>query len=234
MNCGREEHITDAVLCAKFSVVDEGWDSPQNLHLIVLILSVLHWLGDAYNLYFVSYTGSALQYSGLCSTYLKFSFAIIYQSCSVSYLSRNEFLCFTDVHHIVHRKLWLMSSSCQYINFWTTFMYTTAEICWRVWGTPVNFNGFRVLAALLHGTLVVGVSQTAALNRGRHLYSVRRPSRALAHSNAAKTRKPLKLAGVSQTTGSISAASRPKFTILWGHLEETLLLNRFFDCRHVP
>ena len=27
-------------------------------------------------------------------------------------------------------------------------------------GTPGNFNGFRVLAALLHGTLVVGVSQT--------------------------------------------------------------------------
>jgi len=27
-------------------------------------------------------------------------------------------------------------------------------------GTPANFNGFRVLAALLHGTLVVGVSQT--------------------------------------------------------------------------
>jgi len=36
----------------------------------------------------------------------------------------------------------------------------TAEICWRVWGTPANFNGFRVLAALLHGTLVLGVSQT--------------------------------------------------------------------------
>jgi len=35
-----------------------------------------------------------------------------------------------------------------------------AEICWRVWGTPANFNGFRILAALLHGTLVVGVSQT--------------------------------------------------------------------------
>jgi len=29
-----------------------------------------------------------------------------------------------------------------------------------VWGTPANFNGFCVLAALLHGTLVVGVSQT--------------------------------------------------------------------------
>jgi len=38
-----------------------------------------------------------------------------------------------------------------------------AEIHWRVWGTPVNFNGFRVLAALLHGTLVVGVSQTLRL-----------------------------------------------------------------------
>ena len=29
-----------------------------------------------------------------------------------------------------------------------------------VWGTPAYFNGFRVLAALLHGTMVVGVSQT--------------------------------------------------------------------------
>ena len=35
-----------------------------------------------------------------------------------------------------------------------------AEICWRVCGTPANFNGFCILAALLHGTLVVGVSQT--------------------------------------------------------------------------
>jgi len=29
-----------------------------------------------------------------------------------------------------------------------------------VWGTPANFNGFRVLAALLHGSQVVSVSQT--------------------------------------------------------------------------
>jgi len=35
-----------------------------------------------------------------------------------------------------------------------------AEIASLVWGTPVNFNGFGVLAALLHGILVVGVSQT--------------------------------------------------------------------------
>jgi len=35
-----------------------------------------------------------------------------------------------------------------------------AEIVSLLWGTPANFNGFRVLAALLHGTPVVGVSQT--------------------------------------------------------------------------
>jgi len=36
----------------------------------------------------------------------------------------------------------------------------TAEIGSVVWGTPANFKGFRVLAALLHDTLVVGFSQT--------------------------------------------------------------------------
>jgi len=57
-----------------------------------------------------------------------------------------------------------------------------AEILSLVWCTPGNFNGFRILAALLHGTLVVGVSQTAVFNRGRHLYSAGRPARwALAH-----------------------------------------------------
>jgi len=40
------------------------------------------------------------------------------------------------------------------------FGLLAAEIRWRVWGTPANFNGCRVLAALLHGTVVVGVSQT--------------------------------------------------------------------------
>jgi len=54
-------------------------------------------------------------------------------------------------------------------------------------------------------------------------------------SNAAKTRNPLKFAGVPQTIGSISAASGPKFAILWSHVEEILLLNKFLsDCRYVP
>jgi len=52
----------------------------------------------------------------------------------------------------------------------------TVEIGSGVWGTPANFNWFRVLAALLHGSQVVGVSHTAALNRGCHLYSAGRPS----------------------------------------------------------
>ena len=54
------------------------------------------------------------------------------------------------------------------------------------------------------------------------------PTTGVPCSNAAKTRNPLKLAGMPQTTGSISAASGPKFTILWGHLEEILLLNKIF------
>ena len=54
-------------------------------------------------------------------------------------------------------------------------------------------------------------------------------------SNAAKMRNPLKLPGVHQTNERISAASGPKFTILWGRVEEILLLNKFFsDCRYMP
>jgi len=40
------------------------------------------------------------------------------------------------------------------------------------------------------------------------------PTTRMLCSNAAKTRNPLKLGGVPQTTGPISAASGPKFIIL--------------------
>ena len=40
------------------------------------------------------------------------------------------------------------------------FSPLAAEIDSVVWGTPANFNGFRVLASLLHGILLVGISQT--------------------------------------------------------------------------
>ena len=62
-----------------------------------------------------------------------------------------------------------------------------AEICWRGWGTLANFNGFRVLTALLHGSQLVSVQPVIPY-----------------------------------------LTSTPKFTILWGHLEEILLLNKFF------
>ena len=42
----------------------------------------------------------------------------------------------------------------------TSSALLAAEICWRVWGTSANFNGFRVLAALLHGIPVLGIIQT--------------------------------------------------------------------------
>jgi len=39
------------------------------------------------------------------------------------------------------------------------FSPPAAEI-WRVWGTPTNFNGFRVLAALLHRRRSTEVNKT--------------------------------------------------------------------------
>jgi len=54
------------------------------------------------------------------------------------------------------------------------------------------------------------------------------PTSRLPCSNAAKTWNPLKFAEVPQTRQQISAASGPKFTILWGHVEEILLCNIFF------
>jgi len=72
-------------------------------------------------------------------------------------------------------------------------------------------------------------------NIGRVLYSTPQslvtavtPNTGVRCSNAAKTRIPLKFAGVSQTRQRISAASEPKFTILWGHVKKILLLNKSF------
>jgi len=36
----------------------------------------------------------------------------------------------------------------------------TAEIGWQVWGTRTNFNGFRILASLLHRRRSTKVNQT--------------------------------------------------------------------------
>jgi len=47
-------------------------------------------------------------------------------------------------------------------------------------------------------------------------------------SNAAKMRNQLKFAWVPQMVEPISAVSGPKFTILRGHVEDILMLNKFF------
>jgi len=45
------------------------------------------------------------------------------------------------------------------------FGLLAAEIFSLVWGTAGNFKGFLVLAALLRGTLVVGVSQLCGVEQ---------------------------------------------------------------------
>jgi len=54
------------------------------------------------------------------------------------------------------KQQYLLQISHNIVNFGLL----AAEIGPVVWGTPANFNGFRVLAALLHRATVVGVSQT--------------------------------------------------------------------------
>jgi len=83
---------------------------------------------------------------------------------------------FATKARIDNRKKNLLSSNISPTRPYYSVIFgpLAADIVSLVWGTSTNFNGFRVLAALLHGTLLVGVSQTAALNRGRNLYSAGR------------------------------------------------------------
>jgi len=69
---------------------------------------------------------------------------------------------FATKAYIDNRKKNLLSSniSSRCPHNMVNFSLLAAEIGPVVWGTPANFNGFRVLAALLHGSQVVGVCQT--------------------------------------------------------------------------
>ena len=68
----------------------------------------------------------------------------------------------SELRHVstIGKKLLNSNTSSTCPDNMVNFRLLTAEICWRVWGTLANFNGFRVLAALLHGTVVVGISET--------------------------------------------------------------------------
>jgi len=64
--------------------------------------------------------------------------------------------CIDNQKNLLNSNLPHFLTSYNMVNFGPL----TAEIRSGFLGTQANFNGFRVLAALLHGILVVGVSQT--------------------------------------------------------------------------
>jgi len=49
----------------------------------------------------------------------------------------------------IRKKLLNSSISSTWPHNMVNFGPLTAEICWRVWGTPANFNRFRILPSLL-------------------------------------------------------------------------------------
>jgi len=69
---------------------------------------------------------------------------------------------FATKAHIDNQKKNLLSSniSSRCPHNMVNFGLLVAETDPVVWGTSANFNGFRVLAALLHGSWVVSVSKT--------------------------------------------------------------------------
>jgi len=70
------------------------------------------------------------------------------------------FIFATKAHIDNRKKLVKQQYSFRCPHNMVNFGPLAAEIGSGVWGTPANFKGFRVLAALLHGTPAVGVSQT--------------------------------------------------------------------------
>jgi len=68
---------------------------------------------------------------------------------------------FTTKAHIDNqKKLVKQQYVLQMSHNMVIFSPLAAEIGPVLWGTPANFNSFRAVAALLHGSQVVGVSQT--------------------------------------------------------------------------
>jgi len=67
---------------------------------------------------------------------------------------------FATKARINNRKKNLLSSNISSSHNMVNFGPLVAEIVPVVWSIPANFSGFLVLAALLHGTPVLGISQT--------------------------------------------------------------------------
>jgi len=157
-----------------FHVTNYASERPHSLNLTTKSLRVWQTVTPSLCGFLVFFHGTfhnhfVLTYLILCSTVLPFC-------CLFSRTSLSGYI-FATKARIDNREKNLLSSNISptYRYNMVNFGPLAAEIVSLVWGTPVNFDGFRVLAALLH-------SQTAALNRGHHLHSAGRPSRwALAH-----------------------------------------------------
>jgi len=85
---------------------------------------------------------------------------------------------FTTKAHIDNRKKNSLNSNIfsTCLHNMVNFGSLTAVIGLPVWGTPANFNGFRVLAVLLHGTLARAfyffVNQSLTKSDYTNLYSI--------------------------------------------------------------
>ena len=110
-----------------------------------------------------------------------------------------------------------ISSTCPH-NM-ANFGPLAAEILSLVWSTPGNFNGFRVFGSVTARHSSSGRQpQTAALNRGRHLYSAGRPPRwAFAHISSCHD-------SAQHSTLSFEKAANQSNTML------QLLLLKTVDC----
>ena len=69
---------------------------------------------------------------------------------------------FSQLRHVltIAKKLVKQQYVLQMPHNLVNFGPLAAEISPVVWGTPADFNGFLVLAALLHSSQVVGISRT--------------------------------------------------------------------------
>jgi len=82
------------------------------------------------------------------------------QKIAISASSCNFVGLYLRMYRQSEKNLLSSNTSSTYHRNMVNFGLLTAEIGSEVWGTTANFNRFRILAALLHRTLVVGVSQT--------------------------------------------------------------------------
>jgi len=89
-------------------------------------------------------------------------FSKIQNSSSAHHRTRLSGCIFATKACIDNRKKTFLNSNIFYTCSYNMMNFgpLTAEIGWRVWGIPANFNGFRVLASFLHRRRSTEVNQT--------------------------------------------------------------------------